>query len=178
MSPNVEILTKRLKLAILTKQHSDVFTSHVSHSSSLHQWMDWCHPHFDHQESDEFIQANRLNWIKGLSYGFGVFSRQTEALLGMVAVTELHHISNSAALGYWIADKYQHNGYAKEALLGLSHFCFERLRLTRLEIICDSDNHASHKVAIACGAVEEGIGRNRFIYQGKPKNGLVYSLIP
>lgn len=178
MTPDLEIITQRLRLRILHQEDSALFSKTVSYSTSLHTWMDWCNSEFDVEEAQDFIRANRLNWVKGTSYGFGIFGRDNDELLGMVALTEIHLISNSGSLGYWITDKVQQHGYAKEALNALINFSFEKLRLTRLEIICDPRNVPSHRVALSCGGLNEGIGRNRFIYFGHAKDGLVFSIVP
>ena len=178
MTPDTEILTQRLHLKILRQQDSYILSKCISKSISLHQWMDWCHCQFDEYEAQEFIRANRLNWSKSLSYGFGIFTRQNHSFIGMVAITEIHLISNSATLGYWISDNYQRNGFAKEALNALIIFSFERLQLTRLEIVCDPRNIASHNVALSCGADSEGLSRNRFIHDNIARDGLVFSVIP
>jgi RimJ/RimL family protein N-acetyltransferase len=83
-----------------------------------------------------------------------------------------------ASIGYWVADEYQNQGYGKEALDALIEFSFSQLKLTRLEIVCDPDNRVSHQLAVKCGAVQEGLFRNRFIFNGEPKTGLVFSIIP
>jgi len=178
MAPDLDIITKRLHLRILHQEDSSALSFRISQSTSLHKWMDWCNSTFSNDDAQEFIKANRLNWIKGTAYGFGIFNRNLDKLIGMVAITEIHAVSNSGCLGYLIADKYQRNGFATEALDALISFSFEKLRLTRLEIICAPENIPSHKIAKACGGLEEGIHRNRFIYNGRAKNGLVFSIIP
>ncbi|NNN90193.1 GNAT family N-acetyltransferase, partial [Vibrio sp. 2-2(9)] len=55
---------------------------------------------------------------------------------------------------------------------------FAKLSLTRLEIVCDPDNEASQALIESVGAQKEAIARNRFIFQGKPKDGVVFSLLP
>lgn len=178
MTPDFEIFTSRLHLRILQSRDSTVLTNQVASSASLHQWLDWCNEHFNDQEAKEFIIANRLNWIKNLSYGFGVFDRKDQTFLGMVAITEIHLISNMASIGYWIADAHQQKGYAKEAVDAIVEMSFSLLKLTRLEIVCDPDNFPSHQVAKSSGAIEEGIARNRFMFAGQPRDGLVFSIIP
>jgi RimJ/RimL family protein N-acetyltransferase len=178
MPPDIELVSRRLTLRILRQEDSDAFSRCVSQSESLHQWIDWCDEQFNLYQAQEFIRANRLNWIKGTSYGFGVFEQDSNSLVGMVAVTEIQVVSNSATLGYWIADHYQQQGFATEALSELIKISFETLGLTRLEIICDPDNFQSHKVALSCRGLSEGLSRNRFIYNGEAKDGMVFSIIP
>jgi RimJ/RimL family protein N-acetyltransferase len=172
------IHTQRLTLRLPIIEEAGPLADVISISPSLHQWLDWCSPSFDKQEAEEFITANQLNWVKDLSYGFGLFRKSDKALIGMVAISEFYRSFNMASIGYWVADEYQQQGYGKEALDALIEFSFSQLKLTRLEIICDPDNVTSHHLATRCGAVKEGIFRNRFIFDGKPKAGLIFSIIP
>jgi RimJ/RimL family protein N-acetyltransferase len=172
------IYTQRLVLRLPAIEEAELLADTIRLSPSLHQWLDWCSQAFDRQEAEEFIAANQLNWIKDLSYGFSLFRKSDNALIGMVALSELYHSFNMASVGYWVADDYQNQGYGKEALDALIEFGFSQLKLTRLEIVCDPDNLPSHRLASRCGAVREGVFRNRFIFHGKPRNGLVFSVIP
>lgn len=178
MLPDFQIITQRLQLRLMTTEEAPEFSLCIRQSPSLHQWIDWCHDHFSTKDAEQFILANRLNWVKAEAYGFGVFDKEKQTLIGMVAINEFYHVFNMASLGYWIADSYQHKGYGKEALDALIEFCFSQLGLTRLEIVCDVDNLSSQYLALACGALKENIARNRFIFNDKPKDGVVFSLIP
>lgn len=178
MSPDFQIITQRLQLRLISLDEASELRRCVCHSPSLHQWIDWCSAQFSLQEAERFILATRLNWVKADAYGFGVFDKKQQTLIGMVAINEFYHTFNMASLGYWIADAYQHHGMGKEALDALIEFCFSRLELTRLEIVCDPLNAASQRLAIACGAEQESIARNRFLFDGEPRDGIVYSLIP
>ncbi len=113
-----------------------------------------------------------------MAFGFALFDRKTEQFLGMVALNEFYHTFNMGSLGYWLRDDAQKQGYALEALDALVEFSFANLLLTRLEIVCDPGNTASHRLAERIGATYECLAQNRFIFDGKPKAGLVYSLIP
>ncbi len=155
MSPSFEIFTQRLHLRLIQPDYADELSTTVSQSKSLHQWIDWCEPSFTHKDAEQFILATRLNWVKGTAYGFGVFRKSDDKLIGMVAINELYHTFNMASLGYWVSDAYQGEGYAKEAFNALVEFCFSKLNLTRLEVVCDPDNQPSLKLATACGAEYE-----------------------
>ncbi|MGL4830421.1 MAG: GNAT family N-acetyltransferase [Vibrio sp.] len=178
MTPDFQIVTQRLQLRLITVDEANDLMHCIQQSQALHQWIDWCHPHFNEQEAELFIQATRLNWVKAEAYGFGVFERQTQTLVGMVAINEFYHTFNMASLGYWVADAHQRRGYGREALTALILFCFERLELTRLEIVCDPENLPSQALALKCGAIQEQLAMNRYMYGGEPKAGIVFSLIP
>ncbi|WED20811.1 GNAT family N-acetyltransferase [Vibrio sp. JC009] len=178
MHTDFTIVTQKLILRLTNTSELNSFASLVAQSYSLHRWMDWTHKDFNQAEAEEFILANRLNWAKGSSYGFGVYLKASGEMIGMVAITEFQRTSNMAQVGYWIGDRYQRKGFGIEALNALIEFCFAKLELTRLEIVCDPENIPGHIIALKCGAVEEGLVRNRFIYNGKPKDGLVFSVVP
>ncbi|WP_162063131.1 GNAT family N-acetyltransferase [Vibrio taketomensis] len=178
MSPDYQIITSSLVLRLIDSEDSEELQTLIRHSPSLHQWIEWCHADFSQQEADKFILSTRLNWVKSQAFGFGVYRRCDDRLLGMVAINELYHTFNMASIGYWIGDAYQQQGYARKALSALRDFCFDTLKLTRLEIVCDPDNHASQKLAIACDAEFETYAANRFIVDRQPKLGAVYSIIP
>ena len=178
MKTDFTIFTRNLTLRMPKAEESALLASTVSNSPSLFQWMDWCRADFGKKDAEKFITANQLNWIKDLSYGFAVYRKTDCALLGMVAISEMHYSFNMASIGYWIADQYQQQGYGKEALDALIEFSFDKLKLTRLEIVCDPRNKLSHHLALKAGAVKEGLARNRFIFNDQPRDGLVFSIIP
>lgn len=178
MSPDYQIITPDLILRLISSDESTRLACCVAHSPSLHRWIDWCNEDFSLDDAERFILATRLNWVKGEAYGFGVFCRKTDTLVGLVAINELYHTFNMASIGYWIADEYQGKGFAKRAVNALAEFCFAQLKLTRIEIVCDPDNLPSQKLVEACGGEFEAEAKNRFIFDGKPKTGRVYSLIP
>ncbi|NOH96709.1 GNAT family protein [Vibrio sp. 99-70-13A1] len=178
MSPDYRISSNHITLKIIEASDAREFSQLIRQSSSLFEWIDWCTPDYSETEAEKFILATRLNWVKADAFGFGIFDNLSGDLVGMVAINELYHTFNMASLGYWIGDKYQNKGVATEALKALINFCFEQLKLTRLEIVCDPDNLPSQRLIERCGAEKEAIARNRFVFNGKPKDGVVFSIIP
>ena len=178
MSPDYQIITKELCLRLIDNSEAAQLATLIQSSPQLHHWIDWCTPEFSHQDAERFILATRLNWVKADSYGFGVFERSGGELVGMVAINELYHTFNMASLGYWIGDRYHRQGIGKKALEALIEFCFAQLKVTRLEVVCDPNNLPSQRLIESCGATFEARANNRYIFDGKPMQGLVYSLIP
>ncbi|HHX8324507.1 TPA: GNAT family N-acetyltransferase [Vibrio alginolyticus] len=178
MSPDFEIIAPRLALKLIPAEEAHSLQRLLAESPSLHQWLDWCDKNVTLKTAQDFLLATRLNWVKTEAFGFGIYERQSNTLVGMAAVNELYHTFNMASIGYWVADRYQRQGYAQEAVKALAEFCFAKLSLTRLEIVCDPDNEASQALIESVGAQKEAIARNRFIFQDKPKDGVVFSLLP
>lgn len=178
MTPDLQLITSRLTLRLIHADEAKQLSTMIRRSPSLYPWLDWCHQDFTTSEADDFLLHTRLNWVKNMAYGFGVFTRNTNELIGMAALTDRAFSFNMGTIGYWIQDSHQHRGYAQEATQAVIQFCFHDLKLTRIEFICDPGNLASHQVALACGATNEGLARNRYIFNSQPKDGLVFSVIP
>lgn len=178
MVPNYQIIIADLTLRLIDNEEASKLENLIQTSSSLHQWLDWCRVDFSVKDAEAFITATRKNWVTAESYGFGVYLRDSNELIGMVAINELYHTFNMASLGYWIADSYQGLGYGKKAVEALIEFCFAQLKLTRLEIVCDPKNLPSQRLIESCGASFETKAKNRFLFDGKPREGLVYSIVP
>ncbi|MGO2508074.1 GNAT family N-acetyltransferase [Vibrio hibernica] len=178
MPPDFTLTTSRLILRLIEADEAAIFADTICHSPSLYSWLDWCSNEFNTNDAQEFILFTRLSWVKDSAYGFGVFDKQTGQFIGMAALTDQRLNFNLGSLGYWIGDEYQKQGYATEAIKAVIEFSFTLLKLTRLEFICDPNNIISHKLAYACGAHKEGIAKNRYLFNGEPRDGLVFSLIP
>lgn len=178
MSPDYQIVTQHLVLRLITSEESNSLRNCVVKSPSLHRWIDWCKPNFSLNDAERFVLATRLNWVKSEAYGFGVFCRTSDELVGMVAINELYHTFNMASIGYWIADQHQGKGFGVKAVSALIEFCFAQLKLTRIEVVCDPENLPSQRLIESCGGHFEAKALNRFVFNGKPKTGLVYSVIP
>ncbi|MGL6259151.1 GNAT family N-acetyltransferase [Vibrio sp. WXL210] len=178
MSPNFSIITDSLELKLLSDHDAEQLQILIQSSPTLHRWIDWCHADFSLQEAQQFIALTRSNWAKTIGFGFGIYCRASGTLYGMVAINELYQTFNMVSIGYWIADRYQRRGLGRISIQALVNFCFEMLKVTRVEIVCDPDNHASRRVIESCGAQFETVAANRFIYAKQPKDGAVYAIVP
>ncbi len=178
MSPDFQIITSHLILRMVDIEETGTLCQLINQSPSLYEWIDWCHADFSEEETQAFIMATRLNWIKAQSFGFGIYHRCSQRLIGMVAINELYPTFNMASLGYWICDTKQKQGFGREAVLALVEFCFSKLKLTRVEMVCDPANIPSQKLIESCGALKEALARHRYVYNGEPRDGLVYAIIP
>lgn len=82
-------------------------------------------------------------------------------------------------IGYWCRTSFTGQGYATEAVRGISAFALETLGARRVEIRCDSRNLPSARVAERAGFRLEGELRNNELDTGGTlRNTLVYAMIP
>lgn len=131
------------------------------------------------QESEDFL-AVHLPWVRGITvpeiakrmrswifaeqYGqggcWGVFPKdQPENLAGFI-MAEFNLKNHSATLSYWLSQKSTGLGLMTDALKTLSRYCFEVLKLNRLELSVSVSNEKSQALASRCGFKKEGVNRD------------------
>ncbi|MEZ8143517.1 GNAT family N-acetyltransferase [Enterovibrio sp. FF113] len=179
MQANLEFQTERLLLRALNRIDVIALRDAISQSSdTVGPWLDWCHEGFDDLDAEAWINRSRQGWLTGSSFELAAFEIETGTFVGCIYISSIDSVANMANLGYWIATASQGRGYAHEASEIAATLAFSHLLLTRLELVMDPANQASIRIAEKLGATYECKARNRYMYDGSPKEGLVYSLIP
>jgi ribosomal-protein-alanine N-acetyltransferase len=91
----------------------------------------------------------------GTGYGFGVFVEG--AFAGEMNLSSVQRGPfQSCYVGYWIDERHAGQGYTPEALVVVSRFCFEELRLHRIQIAIIPRNRSSHRVVEKLALRNEG----------------------
>lgn len=80
-------------------------------------------------------------------------------LIGGCGIKIDSHREYIGEIGYFIDEKYWGKGITPKAVKLLEQIGFNKLKLKRIAIIMDINNHASEKVAINCGYKKEGLMR-------------------
>ncbi|CZF82170.1 GNAT family N-acetyltransferase [Grimontia marina] len=179
MQANLEFQTERLILRALKQVDVLPLQKAISESAdTISPWLDWCHEGFDEIDAEAWINRSRQGWLTGTSFELAAFEIETGELVGCVYVSSIDSVANMANLGYWIATKFQSRGYALEAAEVAATLAFGHLLLTRLELVMDPANETSIRIAEKLRATFECRARNRYMYDGEAREGLVYSLTP
>lgn len=144
---------------------------------SLSDWLPWCHAGYSEADAADWIASCQQAWEARREFPFGIFNRSGE-LLGGVGLSHVDRENNMANLGYWVASAHRGKGVASTAARLAARMGFEQLGFTRIEIVVLVDNIASHRVVEKLGATREAEARNRLVFQGRPANAVVYSLVP
>lgn len=166
---------------IRTLTASDVIRHCAAVSSSLAElslWMSWCSGTRDLSDSEQFLTRCESNWHDDVTYDFCVFEAASAAVLGTVALNGIRREENCASIGYWTRSDATGRGIATLAARAAAVFGFEKLGLTRLEILAQPTNHASRRVAEKLGACFEEIVHDRIEFRGEPRATVIYSLRP
>ncbi|MBQ4362864.1 MAG: GNAT family N-acetyltransferase [Oscillospiraceae bacterium] len=112
----------------------------------------------------EFIMS-RYDSTEG-PFVYAVFTKDTHENTGYVQMVPVS--SGEWEIGYHIAQKFTHKGYATEAVRAFIPVMTEKLDTDKIIGVCLSENAASKRVLLKCGFVPvyEGVGE----YQGEERD--------
>ena len=128
---------------------------------SLLPWMPWAKYISDEIDPQvQFIRACRARFDRDDDYTFGVLSTDGSKVLGG---TGLHKRSGlfGIEIGYWIASRYQNQGYATETTKALIRTAFDLSNIDHIQLRVDAGNAPSIRVAEKAGFSFEGSLKRR-----------------
>ena len=124
------------------------------------------------------VRVQRAEARAGSGYGFLIFRRADEALLGGIALSNIRRgVAQSATLGYWIGKAHARQGYMTDALATLLSFSYLDLGLNRVEAACLPNNEASKALLLGAGFSQEGLARGYLRINGAWQDHLLFALL-
>jgi RimJ/RimL family protein N-acetyltransferase len=87
--------------------------------------------------------------------------------------------SRTGAIGYWCAREARGRGVTTRALRLICEYGLHELQLERLELLTDTENFASQRVAEKVGFQREGVLRSHLVHpDGRRRDSVMFSLLP
>lgn len=124
------------------------------------------------------LRQQHVEWRQGVGYGFLVFRRADDALIGGVSLANIRRgVAQTASLGYWIGEPFARKGFMTEALTAVLDFAFHQLGLHRVEAACLPNNAASKALLGKVGFTEEGYARHFLRINGKWQDHLLFAIL-
>lgn len=115
---------------------------------------------------------------KDEKYSFGIFLKETDALIGGISLSEiLRGPLQSCFIGYTLDKPHNGKGYMTEAVRLLVDFGFKELKLHRIEAGVMPHNLGSLRVLEKSGFHKEGIARKNVEINGKWEDHQVLAII-
>lgn len=125
------------------------------------------------------IRQGQARWALREAFQFGLFERDSDALIGDLRLRPTDWGVPAFDIAYWLDPAATGQGYVTEAVGLLAALAFERLAAQRLVICCDQNNQRSRRVPERLGFVQEGCLRNAARgAAGELFDMLVYALTP
>lgn len=117
-------------------------------------------------------------WRNDQGYGFFIFRREGDQLLGGVNLSHLRRgVAQTASVGYWMGEAHANQGAMSEAMLALLPYAFDRLGLHRVEAACLPTNKPSRALLAKLGFREEGYAVRYLKINGTWQDHVLHSLL-
>ena len=111
-----------------------------------------------------------------LAYAFLIFRSDDNALVGGLTLANIRRgVAQAGSIGYWTGVQFARKGYMTAAVRALIPFCFQTLRLHRLEAACIPANIASIGLLEKTGFKREGYARGYLCINGIWQDHLLYA---
>jgi len=110
-----------------------------------------------------------------LAYAFLIFRSDDDVLVGGITLANIRRgVAQAGSIGYWVGAPFARRGYLSAGLAALVPFCFDSLRLHRLEAACIPGNNASIRLLEKSGFTREGYAREYLCINGIWQDHLLY----
>lgn len=110
------------------------------------------------------------------AYAFLIFRSDDRALVGGLTLANIRRgVAQAGSVGYWVGAPFARKGYMTAAVRALLPFCFDTLRLHRVEAACIPDNRASIGLLEKTGFRREGYARGYLCINGLWQDHLLYA---
>lgn len=110
----------------------------------------------------EMVTFHNREGRAGRSLSFAIWC--SDQLIGQITLGGISYgAQRGAHIGYWIDQSYANRGLMTAAVVEVTRFAFDQLRLHRIEIALRPENSASKRVAEKAGYMYEG-SRPRYLH--------------
>jgi RimJ/RimL family protein N-acetyltransferase len=131
------------------------------------------------EDFDLWFDASLTHYAKGEQFPFAIRRRADGEVVGTTRFYDLVPDHRRLAIGStWYAPDARGTLLNPEVRLLSLTFAFTRLRVHRVELICDPYNLSSRSAMKLLGAVREGVIRNHMVYKdGRVRDSVLFSII-
>lgn len=108
---------------------------------------------------------------------YAIEDLSTTCLVGDCAIKLQETNTRIAEVGITISHKHQQNGFAKEALMGILDFLFDRKNVYRIQEIVDAENTEAIRLLESVGFRQEGHFIENIFFKGKWGSEFQYAML-
>ena len=139
------------------------FGKRVKNRKSLEHYFNFC------------MNAKKANEL----YPFIILNKKSKEAIGITMLGNISFPNKRLEIGWtWLGEKFQGTGINYQCKKLLLDYCFDDLKLRRVEFKIDIENIKSQKAIEKIGAIKEGLLRNYNIQSyGNSEGTYVYSIL-
>lgn len=148
-------LSENLKLVLAEPHLAEAIYGEADRSrASLSRWLPWAADN-SLENTRTWIRLSQEQYAKG--GGFQAVILEKEEVAGVVGY--VYARSGRAELGYWLRDGFRGRGIMSRAVQAVAEDAHSRLKIHRLELLCEVENTASRAIPERLGIPLEGVMR-------------------
>ncbi len=131
------------------------------------------------EQAEQFINDNSTKQfgIAGEWVQYAIENIETRQLIGDCAIKLDQYDTRIAEIGITISNLEQKKGFAKEVLLGILTFLFDKKEIHRVVEIVDAENIASFNLLKSTGFNQEGHFIENIFFKGKMGIEFQYAML-
>lgn len=151
-------IDNNIRIELIEEKHTQsIFNMVNQNRNHLRPWL----PFVDRMQTVDFAQnfvSGTMQRNKdGLEYAFVIF--ENDEMVGRVGVYKIDRQNSIGEIGYWIVEHAQGHGIVTKCCKQLIDFCFNELKLNRIEIKCGTENIKSKSIPENLNFTKEGVIR-------------------
>ncbi len=166
--------TPRLHLRPFTEADDPAILTLFSDPKSLETWTVDTFTTLD--DARAYRESLEVGFARRSVFAWGVFERETSALVGVEILVRWAPLHRRVYLGYYLGSAHWGKGYATEAGTAVLRFAFDVLDCHRVEVEIVPGNMGSERVAERLGFTWEARLRERLGGNGGMEDGDLYYL--
>lgn len=126
------------------------------------KWMAGVPFPYTEEDAKNFIEGAKKN-EENVKIALAIVLKENNKVIGGTEIRNINKKDGTAGGGIWLNEKYQKNGYGTEAFSARNKYCFDVLKLRRIDNGYFKGNEKSRKMQLKLGYKDEGIRRKAFL---------------
>ncbi|GFI56206.1 putative succinyl-CoA transferase [Clostridiales bacterium] len=114
-------------------------------------------------DAKNFIEYTKQLSGSSKNMMLAIVLKENGIVIGGTSIENIQEKDGTAEGGIWLNEKYQNNGYGIEAFSARAKYCFDILKLRRLENGYFIDNEKSKNMQHRLGYKDEGLRRKKYL---------------
>ena len=145
--------------------------------TELKPWIPWAED-TSAGRNERHVRESRIKFLKREVLEFLMFRKADSVLVGEIGLYRINWSVPHFEIGYWLSTRHTGNGYATEAVKGMTMFCHDKLQARRVTLCINPRNTDSRLVAEQSGFVFESTARSdhRDFMNGALADTLIFAL--
>lgn len=139
----------------------------------LGQWLPWVEKMQSVEEQQRYIDYYRIRYLSEGALTCSILWK--EKIAGVISMNSIDQLRRSASIGYWLGKNFRGKGLMQKSCKAMIDYCFNEMKLHRVQIFCGKENYASQKIPKDLGFRLEGCIREGEWLNNRYIDLLVYS---